>query len=111
MFQCSLHQYDENYINNQRFLFDADVHEKSCRLGKSVTPSMNKPATNVISLLGKDTDDESIYNDAKQNPLTWGTKHSYANDDDTKNNDNYDADDDDENDDDDNGNEDNIESK
>ena len=106
----SLHQYDENYINNQRFLFDANVHEKSCRFGKSVTLSMNNPATNIINLLGNDTDDESIYSDKKQNPLTWGTQHSY-NDNDAKNNDNYDADDDDENDNDDNGNEDNIESK
>ena len=48
----SVHQHDENY-----------VHEKSCRFGKSVTPSMNKPATNIISLLGEDTDDESIYGD------------------------------------------------
>jgi len=106
----SLYQYDENYIKNQRFLFDANVHEKSCRLGKSVTSSMNKPAANIIKLLGNDTDDESIYSDAKQNPLTWGTKHSY-NDNDAKNNDNYDADDGDENDYDDNDNEDNIESK
>jgi len=106
----SLYQYDENYIKNQRFLFDANVHEKSCRLGKSVTSSMNKPAANIIKLLGNDTDDESIYSDEKQNPLTWGTKHSY-NDNDAKNNDNYDADDGDENDYDDNDNEDNIESK
>ena len=82
----------------QRFLFDANVHEKSCRFGKSVTPSMNKPATNIISLLGQDTDDESIYSDAKQNPLTWGTKHYFKNNDD-------------ENDNDDNDNENNIESK
>ena len=58
---------------------------------------MNKPAANIIKLLGNDTDDESIYSDEKQNPLTWGTKHSY-NDNDAKNNDNYDADNGDEND-------------
>jgi hypothetical protein len=73
----SLYQHDENYMKNQRFLFDANVHEKSRRLGKSFTPSMNKPITNIINLLGKDTDNESIYSDSKQNPLTWGTKHAY----------------------------------
>ena len=40
----SLHEHDKNYLKNQRFLFDANIHDKGRRLGKSFTPSMNKPA-------------------------------------------------------------------
>ena len=91
-------EHTETFLKHQRFLFDANIHDKSRRNGISFTPSMNNVTSQNIKLFNENYhtrfqlspnhenyDNQSTYgesfenkNTSEQNEATWGTKHSYG---------------------------------